>query len=288
MILQNSEYIARFSVRGAELLSFENKKSGKNFIWNANPDFWAKTSPILFPFVGALKDNTFIFEEQKYNLPRHGFARELDFSIASHTENEIVFVLETLHKEYPFQYQLKVIYTLLENGLNCTYEVFNPTVNETLWYSIGAHPAFAIETSKDIAYSDYYLEFNKDAYLDISSIANHGLIAEETNRIELNQNRLPLSYSLFYKDALVIKNLKSDSIHIKNKQSNLAINFSFFNLPYFGIWAAKNADFVCLEPWAGIADSIYHNQILENKEGIQKLDSQQSQKHFWQFTIELK
>jgi galactose mutarotase-like enzyme len=130
-------------------------------------------------------------------------------------------------------------------------------------------------------YDDYFLEFNSTENAQAWAISPEGLIATETTPILKNTSRLSLKKELFYKDALVFKNLRSDSIAIKSGRHSHGLDFAFAGFPFFGIWAAKDADFVCLEPWCGIADSVSHNQSLAEKEGIQHLDAGKSWSRNW-------
>ncbi|TDQ11137.1 aldose 1-epimerase family protein [Pedobacter metabolipauper] len=274
MINLENEYLkVSFASKGAELQSIKSKQNDKEYLWDGNPDFWAKHSPVLFPIVGGLKNNTYYFEDQKYQLSRHGFARDHEFQVTQVSTTEASFTFrhtpETL-KIYPFKFSLKISYALKDNTLTCTYAVSNPDDTNGLLFSIGGHPAFALPATEQLKYSDYFLEFNTDDELVYHKIEGD-LIDNETMTIKLTNKTLPLKHELFYEDALVFKNLKSNLISIKNTKNNHGLTFQFEQFPFFGIWAAKDADFVCLEPWCGIADGIDHNQDLKNKEGIIEL-----------------
>ncbi|MEJ2882131.1 aldose 1-epimerase family protein [Pedobacter sp. GR22-6] len=283
IILENTNIKASFSTKGAELQSLYNKNTEREYLWDGNPDFWGKYSPILFPIVGGLKENRYILEGREYELPRHGFARDHQFDSKQLSETELIFILRQssgTFSVYPFEFDLLIRYELIEEQLRCTYEVNNPADNP-LFFSIGAHPAFAIPTGRNLSYTDYYLEFNKDITLEYHKI-KHDLIDTETITLPLKDGKLPLKYELFYDDALVFKTLKSDLISLKNHKNDHGLDFSFKDFPYFGIWTAKNADFICLEPWCGIADGVHHNQQLKEKEGIITLEAQQEWKRSWE------
>ncbi|NQX52111.1 aldose 1-epimerase family protein [Pedobacter panaciterrae] len=282
IFLENEHIKASLTTKGAELQKLTSKETGRNYLWDGNSDYWGKFSPILFPIVGAIKNNTYLFEGKEYTLPRHGFARDNQFEAEQISNTEVVFTLiqneETL-KVYPFDFKLKLHYKITDASLSCTYIVLNPG-NKELLFSVGGHPAFAIPTNEHISYDDYFLEFNKDENLVYYKI-NSDLIDEETEIIHLQDHSLPLSHQLFYKDALVFKTLKSDCISIKNHKDSHGLHFTFKDFPFFGIWAAKDADFVCLEPWCGIADGINHNQNLKDKEGIIALPPKGNWERSW-------
>ena len=143
--IQNQAIKAVIKTKGAELSSL--KKGGKNYIWEINSEFWNKTSPILFPIVGALKNGEYFHEGKVYKLSRHGFARDFEFDVIENSGNAVVFSLksneETL-KVYPFHFELQLSYILEGNKLVVKYEIINRS-SEKMYYSIGAHPAFNID-----------------------------------------------------------------------------------------------------------------------------------------------
>ncbi|QIY82314.1 aldose 1-epimerase family protein [Chryseobacterium sp. NEB161] len=271
--IQNDKLRATFNNLGAELVSLINIETGKEIMWSGNPDFWSGISPVLFPIIGALKNEQYIFENQTYELPRHGFARRRIFAVKESSENEVVFELtsdEESLKIYPFQFSLEIKYTLVANKLTVDYLVKNLSQKQ-MYFSLGAHPGFAIDTENGLNYNDYEIAFSNDDELQIHPLADN-LISNQTQTIDLENKVLPLSYELFSKDALVMTNMRSRELILRNNKNHHKVIFTFSNFPYFGVWAAKNADFVCLEPWQGIADLENHNQQLTEKFGILRLE----------------
>ena len=286
MITIENEYIrADFAAKGAELQSLKSKKHNLEYMWSGNPDFWGKYSPVLFPVVGALKDGSYSFEGSEYKLPRHGFARDREFDVEQLNPTEVVFILkhdsDTL-KIYPFEFELRLQYKISGAELICTYIVLNPA-DKNLLFSIGSHPAFATPVEGGLKYEDYFLQFNKDSNLSYHKI-DKDLIDNDTVTIPLKNKILPLRHELFYDDALVFKTLKSDYISLRNTGNEHGIDFRFEGFPYFGIWAAKDADFVCLEAWCGVADGTDHNQELSDKEGIVTLAPNSRWERSWSVT----
>ena len=272
--LKNQTLTIKINPKGAELISLFNEETQTEYMWSADANSWGKSSPVLFPIVGALKDNCYHFEEKTYHLPRHGFAREREFLVENNTDESVTFLLandeETL-KIYPFTFEFRLKYELHENCLLVTYSVKNMG-DKTMYFSVGGHPAFALPLSADTNYEDYYLEFNKTENFQRWGLVDGGLIANNPTDFLLNTNHLALTKELFYDDAIVFKNLQSDEVILKSDKTNRQLKFDFKGFPYLGIWAAKDANFVCIEPWYGIADSENHNQELTEKEGIIALE----------------
>jgi galactose mutarotase-like enzyme len=269
--ISNSQISASIKHAGAELFSLKNNQN-KEFIWEGNPDFWGKHSPVLFPIVGTLKNNTYTINGAEYQLPRHGFARDMEFQLNEKTENSAVFSLkyteETL-KKYPFQFELQLIYTLQESTLDIEYKVINKGESK-MPFSIGAHPAIALPQ----AFENYTLDFEENEVLKYYILEND-LISNKTKVLESTESLIPLNYKLFENDALIFKTLKSNSLTIL-EDSKPYLKVAFEDFPSLGIWTKENAPFICIEPWLGYSDTAENSGDLFEKEGILVLDANQT------------
>ena len=269
--ISNSVAKASINHAGAELFSLKNSQN-KEFIWEGNPVFWGKHSPVLFPIVGTLKNNIYTIDENEYQLPRHGFARDMDFQLIEKTENSATFSLqsnkETLLK-YPFEFELQLIYTLENTTLTIAYKVINKG-NSKMPFSIGAHPAIALPN----AFESYALEFEKDENPEFFLLEND-LISDKTKILETNNRQVQLDYELFKNDALIFKTLESNSLTIL-ENSKPYVQVAFEDFPSLGLWTKDKAPFVCIEPWLGYSDTHENSGDLFEKEGIIILDKNQT------------
>lgn len=280
-IISNNHISATINAKGAELTSLLALNTNREYIWNANPDFWGKHSPILYPIVGTLKDNSYTYKNKLYSLSRHGFARDMVFDLLYKTSSEVVFALvsdETTKEFYPFDFELQIKYSIHNSSLKIVYKVINKGL-DVLYYAIGGHPAFNLSCPIE----NYELLFECTENL-LSFQLENDLLSDKTNCIELKEKRLPLSYSLFKNDALIFKEMKSKQIQLLENNTAL-FNFRFNDFPNFGIWTKMNAPFICLEPWVGYSDVYNSSGHLIDKEGIQKLDCQSSKEY--SFSIEI-
>ena len=266
--ISNSKLTAQIKHLGAELCSLKNN-TDTEFIWNGNPEFWGKHSPVLFPIVGTLKNNTYSIDNKEYKLSRHGFARDMEFELIKKEVNSVTFALKSSEKTlklYPFKFELHIIYTLKETGLIIQYVVINSN-NIAMPFSIGAHPAFSLPGN----FEEYAIEFEQEESLNYFLLEND-LVSNTTQKLETNNKKITLSYRLFDADALVFKILKSNSLSIlKNSEPLFKINFEGF--PNLGIWTKNNAPFICIEPWYGYSDTSESTGDLFEKEGIQILEA---------------
>lgn len=269
--LKNSRLTATINHKGAELISLKNANH-KEYIWEGNPEYWGKHSPILFPIVGTLKNNMYIFNRNSYQLPRHGFAREMSFELIQQTTNTVTFSLSSSEETklvYPFDFELQIKYTLEGSKLLIEYKIINKDT-ATIPFSIGAHPAFALTKN----FEEYDLLFDQSEDLTVYTLKND-LISDTVFTLKMDKNKLPLSYPLFENDALIIKKLQSKSITILEKETPL-LKVQFNDFPNLGLWTKNNAPFICIEPWLGYSDTIHSKGIIEDKEGIQFVETKSS------------
>lgn len=274
MIQLTNECLAiSIKTRGAELTKIKSLEYNIDYLWDGNPEYWGKHAPVLFPIVGTLKDNSYYYRDKGYSLPRHGFARDMDFELVEQSAVAASFELrssEATLNNYPFHFLLRIHYLLEGNQLTNRYEVVN-TGEDLLYFSIGGHPAFRVPFEPDFSYQDYYLEFEQPETAPRWTL-QHNLVGTHAQPFLEKTQQIPLSHELFAKDAIVLKHLKSRYVSLRTLRSPHGLTMRIDKFPHFGIWASPDAPFVCLEPWQGIADSLYHNQKLEEKEGIVALE----------------
>jgi len=285
--ISNEKLTIAVNPQGAELQSIVRRDTGQEYLWSGDPAFWGKKSPVLFPIVGGLKDNTYRYGGKSYTLGRHGFAREQLFTVtaqgAEHVSLRLSDNKNTL-EVYPFHFDFTIQYLLQDDQLQVTYQVKNKD-KKIMLFSVGAHPAFKVPLIAGTTYEDYHLYFNKEEKASTWPLSSGGQIETAPVPFLDKTHELPLKKSLFYKDALVFKDLASTAISIRSRSSPHGLTLAFEGFPYMGIWAAKDADFVCIEPWCGIADSVTATGELEEKEGINRLASGKVFERTWTATI---
>lgn len=261
--ISNGNLQAIINHKGAELISLRNQ-AGREFIWEGKPEFWGKHAPVLFPIVGTLKNNTYFYQDKEYTLSRHGFARDMGFSLEEKNDSSATFLLqsdENTLKNYPFEFEFRVFYTLSEDKLEIAYRVSN-TGNEIQYFSLGAHPAFALPEK----FETYSIEMHSEKPLVIHLLEND-LLSDQTCTLELKEDKVRLDYTLFEKDALIFKSAGFHSVTLLENQKPL-LQVDFNDFPDLGLWTKTNAPFLCIEPWFGYSDAVDSSQKLEEKPGI--------------------
>ena len=260
--------------KGAEMTSIKSLKDGSEYLWQPqNTIYWQRQSPLLFPIIGKLKEGQYVANGIKYPMNQHGFVRDMEFDWIGKTDNQVIFWLKDnteSQKQYPYRFELRVIYTLIENKVSVRFLVTNndPTV---MYFSIGGHPAFKCPLKEGDNFTDYYLQFPQAETADRHFLEG-GLIGERRENVLNNSDKLPLNVDLFREDAVILKDLKSRSVTLKTDKHTKSVTLSYENFPYLGVWTQVNAPFVCIEPWKGLADKTTATGDIREKEGILSLE----------------
>lgn len=266
MKLSNDILEVDIATLGAELTSIVAVDTGKEYLWQADPDVWPRQAPLLFPVVGQLKNDTYKIGEERFTLGKHGFARDSEFEVVKWNPTEVVFSLKSspeTFQSYPFHFDFRVGYKLEGNSIIQTFEVSN-TDNQNIPVSFGAHPAFIADPIEE-----HYIEFEKVEDQE-SVIIEDGVRVDRTKPV-FDQNRIQLTEKIFDEDALIFSKLNSKSVILKNNKDEKMVEVQFDGFPFLGIWAKPKAKYVCIEPWCGIADHVDHNLNIFEKEGIMVL-----------------
>lgn len=269
--IHNDQLSAAITLRGVELASLVDRATELEYIWQADPEVWGSHAPVLFPIIGGLRNGTFQHQGKTYTLPKHGIVRgNDDLVVVAQTADSITLELTANAKTrqvYPFEFVFRITYRLEDRTLVQEHEVRNAG-KEPMYFSVGGHPAFRVPLHKGEAYNDYFLDFATPETAPRYIVNPEGLIAAETVAVPWQGSRLPLTHELFANDALVFKTLESRRVALVSQQNGLALTVDFPDFNYLGIWAKPTGDFVCIEPWLGIADAHNASGELAEKEGI--------------------
>ncbi|MCL1863782.1 MAG: aldose 1-epimerase family protein [Defluviitaleaceae bacterium] len=273
MRIKSENFTVEINPIGAELSSFRSNNA--EYIWQGDPKWWAGRAPILFPVLCSLKGGKYSYSGKEYNMTKHGFVRDAEFTVAEAYDKKAVLEYrdnEATYKMYPFKFLLQVIFELIDNTLHTTYRVKNHNCN-TMYFSIGAHEAYRCPRNDSEKFEDYYIEFDKADNYHSETLSPDMLINGETYPVIKNGHILPLEYKWFEKDTLIFKNIQCRSVLLKSKKSPAVVDIAFGGAPYLGIWTKIGAPYVCIEPWYGMPDEENHNGKIENKLGIVALDA---------------
>ena len=273
--LKNDVLAVQVKEHGAELASI--KKGSTEYLWQADPAFWGRHSPVLFPIVGSVWDKRYRIGETEYEMGQHGFARDMDFTLVEGNETEVRYRLESNEEtlaKYPFPFVLEIAYKLDGNKLDVIWEVTNPS-SEDIYFQIGAHPAFYYPDYDPQTAERGFLSFDRQEGLECIRIKEKGCVDAVTKYpLEIPQDGLlPLTRETFDAiDTIMLQDgqVGAVTLHRNDRTPWLSLKFG---APVIGIWSppTKNAPFICLEPWYGRCDRAGYEGDYRDKDWMNRL-----------------
>ena len=264
--IENERFRVGAKTVGAELTSFID--NGTELLWQGK-EIWNGRSPLLFPVVGRLREDTYCLGEKTYVIPKHGFTRKAQFALESHSKDEMTFLLtdsEETRGCFPFPFELRVHYFFTEGGFVMEHRVKN-TGDETMYFSIGAHPGFQCAMGDRVVMDE--IETAAAFRLD-----ENGLRAEAQTPVFDASREVVVTPDVFKADALIFDGLKSKGCTLE-KADGRKIHVDFGGAPCLGLWAKPGAPYVCIEPWYGIDDRWNSGHDFTKKEHILALEAGQ-------------
>jgi len=273
---------------GAEMKSLFFKPDSQEWLWPGLPEFWARSSPVLFPIVGKLRDNTYTYNGQSYTMPQHGFARDQEFEIAHSGPGHVVYKLssnDSLLESYPFPFELQIAYQLENNCVHVTYQVTN-IGSETMYFSLGAHPGFNCKKPDSLKDTKAFIRMDMGRELLVYRLQNGLLGAEPSEGLMSTLDGLiNLTDQLIENDAMVFKTPLGRWVDLRVPGVRNSLRLAAKGWPSYGIWSKTGAPFVCLEPWYGHADQVDATGDITQKVGILQLQTQQVWQATWSIEI---
>ena len=273
--IKNSRLSIGADTYGAEL-NFLRSADGIDYLWDGKPEYWSGRAPILFPFVGRLRNGRASSAMGDVVLPIHGFAQSCEWEPEKVSPDSMTFKLcsnEQTRTGYPYDFTVYVSYYLSENSLTTEIKVVNAG-STVMPFCTGGHPGFHVPLIEGENFTDYIIEFEKSETADCPFVdMSCGLILNKTRRVLDNQKSFRLEHGIFDNDALIFDKLLSRSASLLSTKSGHGVKMDFDGMKYFAVWSAvKPAPFVCLEPWTGMATTESEDDVFENKRGMRLLE----------------
>ncbi|MGR8827660.1 aldose 1-epimerase family protein [Leuconostoc citreum] len=276
IILENNDLKVKINEDGAELTSVWHKQAELEYIWVGDPKYWGRHASNLFPIVGRLRGDQFKVAGETYFMNQHGFARNTTFDVIDQSDNHAIFRIQdtdSTHRVYPFKFQLDISYELTsDNELKIAYIVTNTDTEESLFFSVGGHPAFNLPMDGG-KFSDYYVSIEPEKIYD--RIRLTGPYSNPNTPTPFNANiPLRLRQEDYHDDAIILKlDRQKTSFLLARLANQHGLRMTVDNAQFLGIWtpAGKEAPFIALEPWWGIADTVDSTGNFKEKFGVNVL-----------------
>lgn len=287
--LNNDDLTVEINEKGAQPHSICYQ--GREYLWQGDPASWKRQAPVLFPFVGRLKNDEYQYHGQTYHQTQHGFARDEMFQVMKQTANAVVLKLqdnEQTLQAYPFHFDLTIHYQLVNGALKVSYVVHNRSQDETMIYSIGAHPGFNVPLIRQQSFTDQEVRVQPATTYSRIKLVAPGPFNDlhHPQTIDLSQP-LKLTHQMFDEDAVIIEtHQKPVVVSVSDLDNRHGIKVQTVDNKFIGIWSPypAKANLVCIEPWWGIADGIDSDGQLIHKQAMDRL--QPGTHREYQFSIQ--
>lgn len=274
--LENNDLKVQINEYGAELTSVWHKQAKLEYIWVGDPKYWGRHASNLFPIVGRLRGDQFKVAGETYFMNQHGFARNTLFEVVEQSETRAVFRIhdtDSTLRIYPFKFQIDISYELTDdNELKVAYIVTNTDKEESLFFSVGGHPAFNLPLDGG-KFSDYYVSIEPEKIYDRVRLT--GPYSNPNAATPFNANiPLRLRQEDYHDDAIILKlDRQKTSFLLARLANQHGLRMTLDNAQFIGIWtpAGKEAPFIALEPWWGIADTVDSTGNFKEKFGVNVL-----------------
>lgn len=263
-VLDNGIVSARISSLGAQLLSFKDNTT--EYIWQRDENVWNFSAPVLFPICGALNNGSYTYNGIKYEMEQHGFARFKEFTLEKATPVKACYLLksdEETKKNYPFDFEFRVVFELDQKRLNITYSVINLS-DGNMYFSFGGHEGYDCPEGVE----DYVIEFENDTTLT-RHMHKIGFFDEKTEKMVLKGGELALRYKEFERCTYVFRDINSESVILKNNSRKIRVGFPKHNV--LVIWTKPERKYVCIEPWCGVFEKEGFDGDITKKDCIVEL-----------------
>jgi len=274
---------------GAQLASIRTR-DGEEYLWQGNADIWARRAPILFPFIGRLKDSTYQLQGTPYTISTHGFARDMEFAVTEQAADRVSFQLTDTPQTqlvYPFAFTLTVTYALKGNVLTKTHRVVNRSSRDML-YELGAHDGFRVPVGEGSTMADYTIRLPGVDSVRFYGMDENLMLTPKGEEIPLTGSALPLTPATFGLDTMILATPPQAQALLCDRQGNPRVGLTFPDFPYLGLWTqAKPFDtgYVCIEPWSTLPDGTLMGRELGEKTGIRRLAPGQEEELSYTTTI---
>ena len=269
--LQNGILSAAINPKGAELYSLE--LDGVERIWQGDPAIWGRHAPLLFPFIGRLKDQQYELDGKMIQAPMHGFCRDRMFETVEADDLHVRYRTqddEETRAVYPFPFTLEVEFILEENTLIKRHTVTNRSDQE-MPFELGGHDAYRTTLIPGETMADYAIAFEGVDHLEPFAM-------DETGTLDLPKGHIPLEGPLLTKlpqdvglDTIVLEGLPVRKATLVSRKSPRKVTVEFEDFPYLGIWTAQIGvvtNYICIEPWSTLPDGHFMGRKLTDKPGI--------------------
>lgn len=286
--IQNGAMTVTVDSQGAQLQSI-TAADGLEYLWDGDPAYWKGRAPNLFPYVGRLTNDRYIYGGKEYQMTRHGFAKLTDFTVLDNGQENLTLRMsdtEDSRKIYPFSFHFDISYVLEGKTLVILCAVENRG-NETMYFGLGGHPGFKVPLEAGKTFTDYKLTFAKPSQPWQVLMSDSYMINGQEAPYPLKDSvELPLRHDLFDHDAIILKNFER-TVTLSAGEGSRGLTLSCPKMRYLGVWHQPKTDapYVCLEPWVSLPSRQDVVEDLSQQNDLVSLDPGERYENRWTITI---
>lgn len=278
--LENDGFKVVLDSMGAEIKSVWDKQLELEHMWSGDPAYWGKTAPFLFPFIGKLEKERFIYEGKVFPADKHGFGQRVEYEVTEQTADKICFCIrdtDATREKYPFSFELEIVYMLRADSIREDWYVKN-TGDKPMYFSVGGHAAFACPPLRQgakggrVGQKIRLYGVGEKTELQSLRLNDRGVITEEFWLVKLDKGCFEITEGLFDGDALIFDRAGITAAALCDAQDREYVRVEC-DAPVWGIWSHPDsgAGYVCLEPWYGICDYAGYAGELSERPHTQEL-----------------
>ncbi len=256
-IIENDFLTVEVAAKGAEVQSIKSKKTGVEYLWQGNAEYWGNRATVLFPICGRLVEGKYTWKDKEYEMGTHGIARFQTFRVYEQKEEAITFELranEETKAVYPFDFVLRMTYSLEGTTLRTAFYVENET-EEVLPFAFGGHPGYNVPFGEGENFEDYYLEFACEKKATKLRMGDNGFFYTGINDPFPMENGkiIRLSHEFFNNPGVFLAGM-CQRVSLKSTKHERSLTMYYEGMTHLGLWhkPASDAPYVCIEPWHGV------------------------------------
>lgn len=287
--IKNDRLTLTVDTLGAQMTELASA-DGVDYLWNGDERYWRGRAPVLFPFVGRMKDQMHTVNGVKYPMKIHGFASTSEFAVTGREESRLTLTLRdnaATRESYPFAFEFAVEYALCGSTVEITYRVTNHDGQE-ISFGLGGHPGFRVPLDEGTEFSDYALRFSRPCSPERIGFAEDVLLSGVDTPYPLADGQtIPLAHELFDDDAIFLKNAARE-VSLVSAKTRRSVTVSYPDMPYIGFWHKPKTDapFVCIEPWLSLPGRHGVSEDFSRRADLVRLAPGASYENRWSITID--
>jgi galactose mutarotase-like enzyme len=214
-------------------------------------------NPVLFPLASFNHidghDHHYSWENARFPMPQHGFARRRPWSVADRNDSAVTLELvddEVTRAAYPFAFRHRISYRLVEGVLYWEQQIENRG-DRPMPFSAGFHPYLRVPLTERGERSECFVEIPEGRRLTMQGRGERFV-----------SRRFPAQHWSVGKDVsdtVFLADLRLRELNLIDPLSDLEVVLNWEEAPAYrfaALWSRSTDEpFYCLEPWTALSNA---------------------------------